>query len=323
MKTLILDMNNLIFRVASVQTKGVRRFITDETKAGFAVHSVFQYVEKYWRRFGADRLVLVFDGTNNWRKAYTRRDGNNCPWIYKANRVKDKSLEPFYFVLESFYAMMSTYTPIPCIRVDRCEGDDVIAYLAQYMPGTKVIVSSDRDFTQLCRFPDVKLIDPQTDEERVIDEDLEFWLFRKCIRGDRGDYVHASFPRVQEAKIRVLFEDDIARNNAFENTFARIRAGDEEETTFRVGDVFQENRVLMDLTMQPVDVMIEAHHAIHAEFEQAKHRSFDLMSVLAFCREAGLITVMQNLGNYAPMIAKKTHDFFSLNKPDTDSVFTY
>ena len=53
---------------------------------------------------------------------------------------------------------VETYSPYRCIRIESCEADDVIATIieAKNDPSPTVIVSPDKDFVQLQKYPNVK-----------------------------------------------------------------------------------------------------------------------------------------------------------------------
>ena len=53
---------------------------------------------------------------------------------------------------------VENYSPYRCVRIEGCEADDVIAAIveAKNDPSPTVIVSPDKDFIQLQKYPNVK-----------------------------------------------------------------------------------------------------------------------------------------------------------------------
>jgi len=147
------------------------------------------------------------------------------------------------------------------------EGDDVIAAYCQLYSNDNheiTIVSGDRDFTQLLRLPGITLINPDngkprnTVDDKEYEPDLDYWIFKKCIRGDGGDNVPSAFPRVRETRIKKAYADQYERVNFMNETWNEILLEQDDkgndttrEVTYRVGDLFEQNIILMDLFKQP------------------------------------------------------------------------
>ena len=83
---------------------------------------------------------------------------------------------------------MKENSPYKVVDVDTCEADDIIAVLAtKYAAHGKVmILSSDKDFAQLQKFPNVEQFSPIL--KKFIKEQLPAaQLKQMIIRGDKGD----------------------------------------------------------------------------------------------------------------------------------------
>jgi 5'-3' exonuclease len=188
--------------------------------------------------------------------------------MYKGNRVQDPSFSYFYQLIDDFKNTVRAHTSICCLEVETMEADDVIAAYCQInaREGSEIfIVSGDKDFTQLLKLPGVHLVNPDNgklrnqkgDKDYV--EDLDYWIFLKCIRGDMGDYVPAAFPRVRETRVKLAYVNDYERMNLMNETWTeRIEYQDpvttalvQEEIKHRVGDLYEHNVVLLDLFNQP------------------------------------------------------------------------
>lgn len=264
-KVLVYDISNILFRVASVQkhSNPFAREAQPEDLVGLCMHISIQSIYRWYEKFRPDFVVFAFEGGNNWRKTYTAEV--KARKQYKANRVPDPSMNHFYELIDAFYKTMQAHTSIACLKIDGMEGDDAIAGFCQIYahPEREItIVSGDRDFIQLTKLPNVTLIDPASGKQRNgkndkdYVEDLDYWIFLKCIRGDMGDYVPSAFPGVRETRLKKAFVDQYERANLMNETWVETipqEEGDPIEKRHRVGDLFEQNVILLDLFKQPDD----------------------------------------------------------------------
>jgi hypothetical protein len=313
---LVVDVANLLFRVAAVQ-KG-KSFGNDEELAGLSMHSALMSVNKYFKKYKPDEVIFAFEGGNNWRKSYSSlpEKKSRIPLQYKANRVYDSSMKHFFELITSFKEVMTLHTSVVCLSVDECEGDDVIAgYVQMYANENDsiIIVSGDRDFVQLLKHPNVVLVNPDTGLKRnqpgdkVYYPDLDYFIFEKCVRGDMGDYAHSAFPRVHKPKIEAAFKDDYARVNFMNNTWMFKEddgQGNIIEQKFRVGDVFEENKVLLDLSCQPDHIRERMYLEIEREVNNlGKYSNFQMIKFLG---QYKLNVILDTIEMYIPLFTANT-----------------
>ena len=123
---LIFDTANLLFRVAAANGR-YGNTGTAEDKAGLCLHVSLQTLNKYYKRFKPDEIAVTFEGGKNWRKAYTKSATCKTNKIYKANRVKDPSMEPFFELIRSFEDLARKHTSLVCLSNPELEGDDLFA----------------------------------------------------------------------------------------------------------------------------------------------------------------------------------------------------
>ena len=254
--TLIVDVSNILFRVAAVtKSKTFVRDASSDDLVGLSFHISLFSIYKWYNKFNPDFVVFAFEGANNWRKKYTAE--TKARKQYKGNRVVDPGMQHYYDLLAAFYTTIKAHTSICCLSVPTMEADDSIAGFCQLYaaPDHEInIVSGDKDFIQLLKLPGVKLINPDNGKPRNqpgdkdYEPDLDFWLFLKCVRGDMGDYVPSAFPRVRETKVKKAYEDDYERLN-----FMNERWTDENSVEHRVGDLYEENKILLSLYDQPTE----------------------------------------------------------------------
>lgn len=129
-----------------------------------AILSGLLYVRsQYGSKFG--EIVLACDGRNNWRKGIFPH--------YKASRKKSRESSDLDWdlILDTISLIrdeIDAFLPYSVVCVDEAEGDDVIAVLAKWceehpvsqglLEGSEpvLILSSDQDFLQLQKYPNVR-----------------------------------------------------------------------------------------------------------------------------------------------------------------------
>jgi len=309
MKRLIVDTSNLLFRVSSAHGK-YHATGSAEDQAGLAMHMSLNTLKSFYRKVQPDQVAMAFEGADNWRKTYTKSDACVSKRIYKANRVKDDSMIPFFELIKSFEQLARQHTSLVCLSHPRLEGDDVIAGYAQHFSakGDEVIIlSGDKDFMQLLDLPGVSLMNPDDGKLRGNDKktgeriDPKYFMFEKCIRGDAGDNVMSAYPRVRSTKIEAAFKDEYARTNLFNETWEFSDPSTGEKRTFQVGDLFAENELLMDLSKQPEDIRQLITETI--EREVVHHGQFSYFHFVKFCSKYGLKKIAEEAQYFVEMLS--------------------
>lgn len=288
-KTLIFDVSNILFRVASVQkySNPFARDVSPEDLVGLCMHISIQSIYRWYSKYRPDFVVFAFEGGSNWRKTYTAEV--KARKAYKGNRVADPEMAHYYELINSFREVMQAHTSICCLKIDHMEADDSIAGFCQLYARDDheiFIVSGDRDFTQLLKLPGVRLVDPATGKlrnqpkDKDYAEDIDYWLFTKCVRGDMGDYVPSAFPKVRETRIRKAYESQYERANFMNEKWVEKVVEMQQdgtilssEVTHRVGDLFNQNVLLLDLYQQPEPHRTELLEGVKAQVAELGHYS--------------------------------------------------
>lgn len=309
-KHLIVDTANLLFRVASAHGK-YNVAGSPEEQAGLAVHMALNTLKSHYNRVKPDKVALTFEGAKNWRKEYTRSEQCVSKRIYKANRVKDDSMIPFFELIRSFEELVREHTSLICLSNPLLEGDDLFSGYAEYYTelGDEVVgLSGDKDFIQLLRLKNFSLLNPdKLGDLRGVDKktgekiDPEFFTFMKMFRGDAGDNVLPALPRVREAKLQKAFNDQYELTNLLNQTWKFNEPSTGEERVFRVGDLYEENRILMDLTRQPSHIREEIRKTV--EHGVQNHGEFSLFHFLKFCGKHKLKKIAEDSTSFVNMFA--------------------
>jgi len=302
MRRLIVDTHNLLFRTFAVQKHKEQR--AGDPDLGLSLHISLNSLKNHFNKIKPDQMVLAFEGRDNWRKEYTKSEKCVSGKVYKANRVRDPSMEPFFDLVRNFEEMIREHTCIPCVQHPRLEGDDIIAAYSQRFSalGDEVyILSADKDFTQLLALPNVLLINPDDGKPRF-HEDPKYFMFEKCIRGDSGDNVASAYPRVRTTKIVEAYKDEYAYSNILNSTWTGPDPSNPEVTKeFKVGELVEENRLLMDLTAQPEEVRELMKSALEEGLNS--HGKFSYFHFVRFLGKYKLDSIADAATTFVPMLS--------------------
>lgn len=317
---LLFDATNIIHRTFFAQESSKMRahkstasaldndengISADVQLAGLAHYMVLATLNKYYNRFNPDQTVLAFD-RSNWRKQYTKSDQCLSGAVYKGTRRQNMSdkqqdaFERFCEHINEFEALARDHTAMVVLAGDLLEADDLIAGVVSMYADTHdiIIVSADRDLLQLLRHPNVTLIDPATGNAQSLSDynmDADFFIFQKCIRGDNGDNVKSAFPRVRMTRIEKAYNDPFEYDKLMKETWTN-----ENEKVMVVGDLFKENKLLMDLTAQPEPIKARMKQTIEEAF--ANPGRYNHFLFLKFCGKYGLRKVADSLHVYQRML---------------------
>jgi 5'-3' exonuclease len=277
MNYLLVDGLNMFMRAKHVGGRGD----SIDMKIGMAMHIMFNSINKCWREFDGNHIVLCLEG-RSWRKDfYTPYKANRKVTLDKRTPKEQEDDELYFEAYDDMVQFFANKTNCTVLRCETAEADDMIAtWIQNHTEDNHMIVSTDSDFYQLLA-PNVKqyngttdqivtlegwknlktgdpVIDKKTGEEKV-PVDPRWVLFEKCVRGDSSDNVFAAYPgaRLKGTKnktgIREAY-DDRASSGYNYNNFMLQRWVDHEEEEHRVRDDFIRNEILIDLTAQPDEI---------------------------------------------------------------------
>lgn len=190
----LIDCHNLIFRTLFVsENHNKTTGSSDEESYSYWKYLFLKTFTNIINQFKPDEVIVAMDERHSWRK--------NFYADYKANRkvARDGSkidFEKFFPMLDKFLTdLTETLTNCKWIKVNECEGDDIIAIATKVLKDKKItIISTDRDLNQLLKNKNVKQYDPvkrKYTESLNPNVDLEV----KIIMGDKGDNIPAIKPR--------------------------------------------------------------------------------------------------------------------------------
>ena len=277
MNYLLVDGLNMFMRAKHVGGRGQ----DIDSKIGMAMHIMFNSINKCWREFDGNHIVLCLEG-RSWRKDFYTPYKANRRVIMDSRSVREQEDDELYFeAYDDMVKFFAEKTNVSVVRCETAEADDMIAtWIQQHPDDNHYIVSTDSDFYQLLA-PNVTQYNGTTDQvvtlegwkdlksgEEVIDKktkapktpiEPEWVLFEKCVRGDSSDNVFSAYPgaRLKGTKnktgMREAFEDRNTGGYNY-NNFMLQRWVDHEGDEHRVRTDYERNRILIDLTEQPDEI---------------------------------------------------------------------
>jgi 5'-3' exonuclease len=335
------DGHNLFYR----QIKMTNPSLGVDGMIGMALHMILNSMKKEYNRWNGTHVVFYLEG-RSWRKDFFEE--------YKATRkVAFAQLSPreqedhqlLQEAFDDFVEYLDKKTNITVLQNPKAEADDMIATFIEAHPDDKhILISSDSDFFQLLRFPNVTINDPVKDilikQDGVYDEDgnrLEFiltsdakikagkqnpdfvcepkWyeyaLFLKCIRGDKTDNIFSAYPGVREkgtrnsVGIREAYEDRGSKGFKW-NNFMLQKWVDHNEKEQVVRERYDFNRKLIDLSQIPDDVKAECLRIIAEETERKNVPAVEIgVGFMKFCGKWALKRIGDHSSDFMSMLKAK------------------
>ena len=183
---IIFDFNQVAISNLMQQIGSSKNAVEENLVRHMILNTIRTYVHKFKSTHGPE-VVIACDNRRYWRREVFPH--------YKASRKKnrDASGHDWNSIFECLHKIKSElmeYSPYKVVDVDGAEADDVIASLVmKYSPHQKImILSSDKDFAQLQKFPNVEQFSPIL--KKYVKEPMPaLQLKQMIIRGDKGDGV--------------------------------------------------------------------------------------------------------------------------------------
>ena len=148
------------------------------------LNTIRTYVKKFKESHGPE-IIIACDSRHYWRRDFFPN--------YKAGRKKARlasghDWSSIFDSLNKIREELKEHSPYKVIDVEGAEADDIIGTLVQKYSGTQkiMILSSDKDFAQLQKFPNVEQFSPIM--KKFVKEPFpSVQLKQLIIRGDKSD----------------------------------------------------------------------------------------------------------------------------------------
>ena len=245
---ILVDMNQISLASMMMHLHMNKSKEIDENMVRHMIlNSLRMYRTKYSSEFG--ELVLCYDSKHYWRRDYFPE--------YKSGRRKsreksDLDWNAIFLCLNKIKDELRDNMPYKFIEIYGAEADDIIGVLCSEYSDEIMIISGDKDFIQLQKYPNVKQYSPIT-KKSVNGENPGGYLKEHIFKGDTSDGV----PNVLSPDN--TFTDGLRQKpltkkkitSWLEHDFDDVAPNDEVKRNY------QRNRKLIDLTYTPEELSSE------------------------------------------------------------------
>jgi 5'-3' exonuclease len=269
-------ISNLMEQIGSSKT---------QVEEGLVRHMILNTIRTYVKKFKESHgpvVVIACDNKNYWRR-------DIFPY-YKASRKKAREASghdwnTIFECLNKIRQELRDHSPYKVVTVDTCEADDIIATLTMKYSATQkiMILSSDKDFAQLQRYPNVEQFSPIL--KKYIKEPLPLLQLKQLIiRGDKGDGIP-----------NILSADDVFVTGSRQKPITEVKIigwMNQDPKEFCNEDMFRNftrNEILIDLTKIPEKL---TEQILHTYDNSSGHTKQEFMNYMIANRLKNLIEVL-------------------------------
>jgi len=278
---ILFDFNQVAIANLMEQIGSSKTPVDESLVRHMILNTIRTYVKKFKESHGTE-VIIACDNKKYWRRDIFPN--------YKSNRKKARESSghdwtSIFDCLGKIKQELKDHSPYKVIDVDTAEADDIIAVLAiKYSPSQKVmILSSDKDFAQLQKFPNVEQYSPIL--KKTIKEPLPaLQLKQLIIRGDKGDGIP-----------NILTKDDVFVEGGRQKPITEakiINWLNQDPSEFCNDEMlrnFKRNEMLIDLTQIPETLK----QSIIDSYESTKgHTRQEFMNYMIANRLKNLIEVL-------------------------------
>ena len=282
---ILLDFSNIIVGSIMVSNK-----IPDTERFGenfirhLVLNSIRSYRNKYKNKYG--EIVICTDFHSSWRKEV-------FPY-YKAHRKVERDKQKaekgmdwsaLFETINKIIIEIDTFFPYKVIRVEHAEGDDVIAVLSRTFKEKSLIVSSDKDFSQLYKYKWIRQFSPMK-QKMLNGIDPIIYLKEHIIRGDKGDGIP-----------NILSDDDCIVSGVRQKSISKKKIvnwldQDPHDFNDEMKRGWIRNKILIDFDLIPKNI---ATAILEQYNEEKKYQQGQLVNYFIKNR---LKYLMENMGDF-------------------------
>ena len=245
------------------------------------LNSIRMYRMEHHDEYG--EVVLTWDSKHSWRRDYFPE--------YKTSRRKgreesDLDWDDIFGTLNKIRNEIKENFPYKYLEVFGAEADDIIGFLCEENRDEKImIISGDKDFIQLQKYPNVKQWSPITKKD-VNGFDPTIYLKEHILKGDTSDGV----PNILSPD--KTFVDGLRQRPLSRKKIQSWLVGGGSDWNDEVKRNFQRNSTLIDLSRTPE----ELKNQIRLEYNNAPHG--DRSKLLNYFMQNKLKELTENIGDF-------------------------
>ena len=279
---IVIDMNQIALANLMMNMKMNNNKTIDENMVRHMIlNSIRMYRKEHHNEYG--EVVLTWDSKHSWRRDYFPE--------YKASRRKgreesDLDWEDIFGTLNKIRNEIKQNFPYKYLEVFGAEADDIIGFLCEENKNEKImIISGDKDFIQLQKYPNVTQWSPIT-KKQVNGFDPTIYLKEHILKGDTSDGV----PNILSPDN--TFVDGLRQRPLSRKKIQSWLLGGGSDWNDEVKRNFQRNSTLIDLSRTPE----ELKNQIRLEYNNAPHG--DRSKLLNYFMQNKLKELTENIGEF-------------------------
>ena len=283
---IIIDMNQISLASLMMDLNMRKSNEVDENMVRHMIlNSIRLHRQQFQNEFG--EVLLTYDSKHYWRRDYFPN--------YKAGRKKgrendSKDWDAIFGCLNKIKAEFKENLPYKYLEVYGCEADDIIATLCKnitfFNENEKImIVSGDKDFIQLQKYPNVSQYSPIL-KKMVNGHNPNTYIKEHILKGDTSDGV----PNVLSPDN--TFTDGLRQRPLGKKKIEAWLNMDISEFKDEVKRNYQRNEKLIDLSKIPN----ELENEILTEFRGAPHG--DRSKLLNYFIKSRLKNLTETIGEF-------------------------
>ena len=279
---IVIDMNQIALANLMMNMKMNNNKTIDENMVRHMIlNSIRMYRKEHHNEYG--EVVLTWDSKHSWRRDYFPE--------YKASRRKgreesDLDWEDIFGTLNKIRNEIKQNFPYKYLEVFGAEADDIIGFLCEENKNEKImIISVDKDFIQLQKYPNVTQWSPIT-KKQVNGFDPTIYLKEHILKGDTSDGV----PNILSPDN--TFVDGLRQRPLSRKKIQSWLLGGGSDWNDEVKRNFQRNSTLIDLSRTPE----ELKNQIRLEYNNAPHG--DRSKLLNYFMQNKLKELTENIGEF-------------------------
>jgi len=228
-------------------------------------HMVLNSIRGYVHRFRSEypgEVVICVDGPDPWRREIfsqykaKRREGRNND---------DKDWESVFGLIHTIKEELRDNFPYKVVQLDKVEADDIIAVICKKNHEQKIlIISGDKDFQQLQKYPNIFQYSPIQKKFVETDSPQEY-IYEHILRGDTSDGI-PNFLSPDDTFVNGIKQKPVSKKKLVGWIDSLMRGNDPQDfcNEYHYRN-FQRNQRLIDFDYIPDDIQTD----IYNEYEKA------------------------------------------------------
>ena len=225
------------------------------------LNSIRGYVHRFKNEYG-NEVVICVDGPDPWRRDIFEQ--------YKAKRREGRESsstdwESVFGLIHTIKEEIRDNFPYKVVQLDKVEADDIIAVICKKHHDKKVlIISGDKDFQQLQKYPNIDQYSP-TKKEFVKTDSPQEYVYEHILKGDTSDGI-PNFLSPDDTFVNRIKQKPVSKKKLAGWIDSLMRGNDPQDfcNEYHYRN-FQRNQRLIDFDYIPDDIKTD----IYKEYEKA------------------------------------------------------